>query len=145
MVQRLSPIALVLTVACAHKGGTGDGVPVRVYVLDSGRDPIPTGVVRHPDETDRHRVNAATGHWEDSVLYMPDGSEMIFHPGMSIQLEVSAPGYLTRVVQYDIRKRRNHIPVVLDKIEFNSDDIEEPIIQFGRDKPRTDGAGGPAN
>jgi len=137
--------ALILSASCAHTSGSGDGVPVRVYVLDADSDPVPTAVVRHPDEADRHRVNFATGHWEDSVLYMPDGSELVFTPGMSIQLEVSAPGYLTRVIQYDIRKRRNHLRVNLDKIEFESDEIEEPIIQFGRDKPRKDGGAGPAN
>jgi hypothetical protein len=145
MNRWLCTAALLITVSCAHTSGSGDGVPVRVYVLDSDSDPIPTGVVRHPEETDRHRVNAATGHWEGSVLYLPDGKEMIFMPGMSIELEISAPGFLTRVVQYDIRKRRNHIRVNLDKIEFQTDDIEEPIIQFGRDKPRADGGSGPAN
>jgi hypothetical protein len=145
MIRWVLCVAAVISVGCAHKGAAGDGVPVRVYVLNQGNDPIPTGVVRHPEESDRHRVNVATGHWEGSVLYMPDGSEMVFTPGMSIQLEVSAPGFLTRVVQYDIRKRRNHIRVNLDKIDFDSDDIEEPIIQFGRDKPREDGAGGPSN
>ena len=40
------------------------------------------------------------------ALYLPDGSELIFQPNTSIQLEVSAPGYLTKVIQYDIKKRQ---------------------------------------
>lgn len=126
---------LVSTSAEAKKPG-GDGVPVVVTVLDEQEAPIPTAIVRAPEEEDRHRVNTMTGSWEGSVLYLPDGSEMVFTPGMSIVLEVSAPGYVTQVVQYDIRKRKNKIQVTLQKLVLDESDIEEPLIQFGRDRPR---------
>jgi len=135
----------LLTFGCATTKSQGDGVPVKVYVLDDGGKPIPTAVVRHPKEADRHRVNAETGHWEGSVLYLPDGSELIFQPNTSIQLEVSAPGYLTKVIQYDIKKRRNQFDVKLDAMNLQATDLEEPIIQFGRDKKKTESGGGAAN
>jgi hypothetical protein len=135
----------LLTFGCATTKSQGDGVPVKVFVLDAEGDPIPTAVVRHPKEADRHRVNAATGHWEGSVLYLPDGSELVFQPNTSIQLEISAPGYLTKVIQYDIKKRRNQFPVTLDTMTLQATDLEEPIIQFGRDKKKSDAGGGAAN
>ena len=135
----------LLTFGCAITKSQGDGVPVKVFVLDAEGDPIPTAVVRHPKEADRHRVNAATGHWEGSVLYLPDGSELVFQPNTSIQLEISAPGYLTKVIQYDIKKRRNQFPVTLDTMTLQATDLEEPIIQFGRDKKRSEAGGGAAN
>ena len=130
---------------CATTKSTGDGVPVKVYVKDIAGAPISTAVVRHPSEADRHRVNAETGHWEQAILYLPDGSELVFEPGLNLQLEVSAPGYMTRVVAYDVKKRRNQFPVVLEKMNLKDADFEEPIIQFGRDKPRTNTGGGAAN
>lgn len=136
--------ALFGVVGCGPKVGT-DGVPLKVYVLNGKGDPIPTAVVRHPDEADRHRVNAATGHWEGSVLYMEDGSELIFEPNTTIQLEISAPGYLTKVISYDIKKRRNQFPVTLDKLSLKEDEFEEPIIQFGHDKKKSELGGGAAN
>ena len=108
-------------------------------------EPIPTAVVRHPKEADRHRVNAATGHWEGSVLYLPDGSELVFKPNTSLQLEVSAPGYLTKLIQYDIKKRRNQFPVELESMSLKEAEFEEPIIQFGRDRKKSDIGGGAAN
>ena len=122
--------------AVAAKGEKTEGVPVEVKVIDTEGAPVSTAVVRHPDEADRHRVNALTGSWSASVLYLPDGSEMIFTPGMSIQLEVSAPGYMTQIIQYDIRKRKNKIEVTLPKLDLENSEVEEPLIQFGRDKPR---------
>ncbi len=128
------------------KKADGEGVPVYVKVLDGEGEPVSTAVVRHPDEADRHRVNALTGEWFASVLYLPDGSEMIFTPGMSITLEVSAPGYMTQIVAYDIRKRKNKIEITLPPLPIEvEEEIEEPLIQFGRDRPRDVGGAGPAN
>lgn len=113
-----------------------NGVPVRVTVLDAERKPISTAVVRHPQEADRHRVNSVDGSWEASVLYMPDGSELRFTPGMTLELEISAPGYMTQVFQYQVRKRKNVVEIQLPKIEMDDANIEEPMISFGRDEPR---------
>ena len=112
------------------------GVNVRITVLDEAGAPIPTAVVRHPDEADRRRVNSVTGVWEDSILYLPDGSELRFVPGMTLQFEISAPGYITQVVQYDVRKRNNKLEIALKQMEIEEEEIDEPLIQFGRDKPR---------
>lgn len=134
-------VAMTLALAGLSPGGSDalaggtDGVAIQVTVLDLDGNPISTAVVRHPEEADRHRVNALTGVWEGDVLYLPDGSEMVFVPGMTLTLEVSAPGYVTQIVQYDVRKRRNRIEVTLPILEIDASDIEEPLIQFGRDKP----------
>ena len=136
-----SPFALALALALAPlsaeaKKSESGGVPVEVTVLDEAGKPIATAVIRHPEEADRHRVNAMTGSWAADVLYLPDGSELVFTPGMSITLEVSAPGYQTQIVQYDIRKRRNRLEVSLPVLVVDESGIDEPLIQFGRDKPR---------
>lgn len=141
----LTALVGVPSAAHAAKDKYEDGVPVKVVVLSPAGEPIPTAVIRHPDEADRHRVNSLTGSWEESKLYMPDGSELIFVPGMTIQLEVSAPGFMTQVIQYDIRKRKNTVEVTLPELPLDDSDIDEPLLQFGRDKPREDGGTGPAN
>lgn len=129
-------VALVAASPAFAKGKDDQGVPVKVVVLDPDRKPIPTAVVRHPQEADRHRVNSVDGSWETSALYMPDGSELRFTPGMSLDLEISAPGYTTQVIQYQVRKRRNVIEIKLAPIQMDVETIEEPVISFGRDEPR---------
>lgn len=137
--------ALLWSGPALSKKDKGEGVEVRIRVMDPAGEPIPTAVVRHPEEADRRRVNSVTGEWTASTLYLPDGSELVFVPGMSIQLEVSAPGYMTKIVKYDIRKRKNLALVQLEELAMEADDIEEPLIQFGRDRPREGGGAGPAN
>jgi hypothetical protein len=122
-----------------------EGVPVTVKVMDLLGEAVPTAVIRHPEEADRHRVNSITGEWTAPILYLPDGGELIFTPGMTIRLEISAPGYMTQIIQYDIRKRRNKIEVGLAELEEDDDGIEEPVIQFDRDQLRDVGGTGPAN
>jgi hypothetical protein len=137
--------ALFLSGPADAKSKETTGVSVKVVVTDTEGAPLATAVVRHPDESDRHRVNSVDGSWEASILYMPDGTEMIFTPGMDLRLEVSAPGYVTQIVQYNVRKRNNKIPVELAPLELQTEEIEEPVIQFGRDKPRDEGSEAPAN
>lgn len=120
----------------AKPADPAEGVPVKVVVKDDEGTPIPTAVVRHPLEQDRHRVNSVDGSWETSVLYMPDGTELRFTPGQTVELEISAPGYVTQVFQYQIRKRRNVVELKLHKIENETEQIEEPMVTFGRDVPR---------
>ncbi len=137
----MSSLFLVLgtlfsTPAEAAPKAADEGVPVKVVVKDEQAQPIATAVVRHPLEQDRHRVNSVDGSWETSVLYLPDGTELRFTPGQTLDLEISAPGYVTQVFQYQIRKRRNVIEVKLHKIENEVEQIEEPMITFGRDVPR---------
>jgi hypothetical protein len=114
------------------------GVPVKVVVLDEAGAPIPTAVVRHPQEADRHRVNTYDGSWEAAVLYLPDGTELKFLPGMTIELEVSAPGYVLQRIAYAIRKRKNVVEVRLQKmaLEMSEEEEEDEVnIGFGRDVP----------
>jgi hypothetical protein len=128
-------IALVSSPVAA-KDKEVPAVPVRVVVSDQAGGPIATAVVRHPQEADRHRVNSVDGSWEGSVLYLPDGSELRFTPGMTLELEISAPGYMTQVFQYQVRKRKNVVEIALPKIETDDTNVEEPVISFGRDDPR---------
>jgi hypothetical protein len=123
--------------AVALAGGDEDGIPVTVRVVDPAGEPVPTAVVRHPMEQDRHRVNTETGMLTLQVLYMPDGSEVLFTKGMTIDFEVSAPGYVNQPVTYVVRKRRNTFDVMLQKmaIDMSDDDPDDITIQFGRDKP----------
>jgi hypothetical protein len=128
--------SLLSTASPALAKPADEGVPVRVVVRDDTKTPIATAVVRHPQEADRHRVNAVDGSWEASVLYLPDGSELRFTAGMTLNLEISAPGYTTQVLTYQVRKRRNLVDVTLPKIDTDDSQIEEPTISFGRDEPR---------
>lgn len=138
--------AVVPTDALAKKGDDSIGTRVYVQVLDQAGEPIRTAVIRHPEEADRHRVNSVDGTWDDEVLYLPDGTELIFAPGMMLVLEVSAPGYETQVIQYQVRRRKNNMKVQLKELEYDEAEIEEPMMSFGRDTPRDEtGGGGPAN
>ena len=115
-----------------------EGIPVTVEVKDEMGNPIPTAVVRHPEETLRHRVNAENGTWSNTSLFLPNGDELTFLKGMTVYFEVSAPGYNNRFIEYVVRKRKNVILVVLPKMELDlseDDDMDDPVIQFGRDKP----------
>ena len=127
-----------LLLAPAAFAADEEGIPVTVRVVDAETTtPIATAVVRHPQEEDRHRVNTETGTWTGSVLYMPDGSEMFFTKGLTLEFEVSAPGYANQKVAYIVRKRKNVFDVPLTKmaIDMSEEDPEDIMIQFGRDKP----------
>ena len=131
-------LVLAALLAAAPAQAEEVGIPVTVHVMDTEGNPIPTAVVRHPNEADRHRVNTETGKWEASVLYMPNGDELVFEKGMQLEFEVSAPGYTNARITYYVRKRKNVAPVILEKMELDlstDEDIEDPVIQFGRDKP----------
>ena len=83
-------------------------------------------------------MNTETGAWTGSVLYLPNGDELIFQKNMILEFEISAPGYRNAQIKYQVRKRKNVVPVVLEKMDFNLDedeDADDPVIQFGRDKP----------
>jgi hypothetical protein len=114
------------------------GVEVTVQVVDPAGVPVSTAVVRHPKEADRHRVNTETGRWVGQVLYMPDGGELVFQKGMELEFEVSAPGYQNMRVLYEVKKRKNLVEVVLQKMDVDQlmeDEDDDPVIQFGRDRP----------
>ena len=52
---------------------------------------------------------------------------------------------LTQIIQYDIRKRKNNVEVRLPALALEEQEVDEPLLQFGRDKPRETGNTGPAN
>ena len=134
-------LAMSVASSTAFAGKYDDGIPVKICVQDEEGEPISTAVIRHPEESDRHRVNTTTGCWEESVLYMPDGSELKFEKGTELQFEISAPNYSNENITYTVRKRKNIIRVTLAELNLDFGEIEEnePMIQFGRDKP-IDGA-----
>ena len=140
LLSHLTAFAAVAGLAFTASTSIADdeGVPVEVRVLDPEGNPIPTAVVRHPQEEERHRVNTVTGSWKASVLYLPTGEDMRFEKGMELELEVSAPGWVSETVRYIVRKRKNVILVTLHPMESqdeNADPMDEPLIQFGRDRP----------
>jgi len=113
------------------------GIPVTVEVLNTKTlVPVPTAVVRHPDEAERHRVNSETGRWTEKVLYMKDGSELVFKKDLILKFEISAPGFVNESVVYQVRKRKNVIQVFLREMSFDEDEDEDSVnLEFGRDKP----------
>lgn len=145
-MKALSVLLLIFVGCATTPQGTGTGTRIQVRVLSENGEPIPTAVIRHPDEEERHRVNSVTGTWEEEVLYMPDGSELIFTPGLLLYLEISAPNYESQVVQYQVRRRRNSLSVTLKRLEMQEVTIDEPMMSFGRDKPiDASEGGGPSN
>tara|TARA_B110000037_G_C16931816_1_gene428928 strand:+ start:18 stop:488 length:471 start_codon:yes stop_codon:yes gene_type:complete len=138
---------VVFTVAgCATTPQGEVGTIVQVTVEDSEGDPVPTAVIRHPEEADRHRVNTVTGVWEEEVLYLPDGTELIFEPGLLLYLEISAPRYVSQTIQYEVKRRRNRVVVTLEALEIEEAVIDAPMMSFGRDRAiDSAGGGGPSN
>jgi hypothetical protein len=130
----------------AKKPKEGEGVMVNVTVLDAEQsEAIAVAMVRHPQDSGPQRVNEITGKWSASEIFLPDGGLLPFLPGSSLRLEISAPGYVTQIVEYDIRKRRNNVEVFLEKMEIDNEDLEAPIPTFHRNQPREGSGGGAAN
>lgn len=113
------------------------GIPVTIEVTDAEGAPIPTAVIRHRVEADRHHVNTVTGRWTADVLYLPDGSELVFAKKTELEFEISAPSYESARVKYVVKKRKNIVQIALDKAPAIEDDepFEEPIVKFARPKP----------
>jgi hypothetical protein len=136
-----APVATGLTlapaVAHAKKKNDDGGIPLAIQVLGPDGMPLSTAKVRNPQEKEPHSVRTNDGTWEGDVLYLPDGTEVFFDKGMELTFEVSAPGYKNRKITYVMRKRKNKVVVQLEKLKLGIDDFEDedPVIQFGRDKP----------
>ena len=135
--QAFQVLFLLLFSSVALAAGD-EGIEVTVEVRDyDTNEVVPTAVVRHPEEAVRHRVNVKDGRWREKILYLADGSELVFTKGLTLMFEVSAPGYKNETATYTVRKRKNVIEVLLTKMEISLDeDFEnEPNISFGRDRP----------
>lgn len=129
---------MTLTAAPSAYAQDDEGIPVSIKVLDPSGQPVPAAVVRHPLEEERHRVNTVTGEWSASILYLPDGTALVFEKGMQLKFEVSAPGYELATVNYIVRKRKNNVLVTLNPlpvIEGDDDDMDNISIGFGRSVP----------
>lgn len=131
---RPAVLALLATMLAAPGRGP---LALTIQVLDETGSPVTTAVVRHTEEEERHRVNAVTGSWTGTALYLEGGTEVPFEEGQDVTFEVSAPGFLTETVRYLVRKRKNVIVVTLSEMDIRSDlgQLEDPMITFGRDKP----------
>jgi len=134
----VSSLFLATTVLCSEPAQAKKGpISLTVQVEDSIGEPIVSAAVRHPEERERHRVNHVTGAWTTTALYLPGGDILKFDPGMEVEFEVTAPGYVSETIRYIVRKRKNVIEVTLQEMDLAEDREapEDPIIAFGRDKP----------
>lgn len=134
--------------ADAKKAKEGEGVDIEITVLDAeDNTPIPTAVIKHSEVDEPARVNESTGAWKESEVFDARGNAHPFSPGNTEQFSISASGYLTTVVAYDVRKRHNVIEIKLQKMVIDDDDITEDIVlPFIRNEALDGGqSGGGAN
>ena len=140
------PVTSFVSPAEAKKGNSDEGILITIIILDEEtEEPIQTAKVKHSLESDSSRVNKLTGKWQAREVYDAEGNEHKFKSGQTENFSVSAPGYTTRIVKYDVRKRRNNIELKLQKMDVDNDTVEMPIIKFGRDQEREGGSPGGAN
>ena len=112
-------LTLFVSEADAKKRKKGEGIVVEVKVLDKEDSAIvATAMIRYPKDETTYRVNEVNGIWKASEIYLSDGDTMHFTPGSSVQLEISAPGYVTQLVQYDVRRWRNKVEISLEKMKM---------------------------
>ena len=137
LIPVLCSAGLLFSSACKKNTtvSNGPGIEVTVRVLDEAGAPVGSATVRHPDEADPHPVNVMSGAFAASVLYMPDGRELIFEKDLQLTFEISAAGYVNQEVLYTVKKRNNQVTVVLEKMNLDIDDDDDAVIGFGRDKP----------
>ena len=139
-------LAMLTGQAEAKKRKDGEGVLIEIIVLDgTNAEPISTAVVKHEREADSSRVNQLSGKWQAREVFDAEGEEHLFLPNQTEQFSISAPGYMTQIIQYDVRRRRNNIEIKLQKMEMDTETIEPPLIPFGRDQEREGGGPGGAN
>jgi len=81
--------------------------------MDTQGLPIQNAWVRLP-QTEGRRMVDETGKWQSSSLYDLDGNEIFFTKGKILDFTISAPGYTSRSVAYEVRGRRNLITVQLE-------------------------------
>ncbi len=137
---------LYVSPADAKKRKPDEGVMVELKVTDKKtKSVVPTATIRYPSDDSYSEVNELTGIWKSAEIYLSDGSVRVFTPGTTLQLEVSAPGYVTQIVQYDIRRWRNRVVISLEEMEINDNDLEPPSTTFGRDREKDPSTGGAAN
>jgi hypothetical protein len=136
MFKRLLLTAVLACASASPAFAKSSELMLKIMVRDEAAQPLITASVRNSQEAEKHGVNGTTGAWEGSVLYLPDGTEVKFAADMPLEFEISAPGFITQKVAYQMRKRKNLIQVNLVKIpEEPADPNEEEVdVGFGRDK-----------
>ena len=91
---------------------------ITVRVMDQNGEPIPNAWVRLP-QTEGRRMVDETGKWQAKSLYELDGRERFFLKGMTLDFTISAPGYTSRSVAYEVQRKRNLISVELRPMKHN--------------------------
>ena len=129
----------------AKKKKKGEGVNIVITVLDEqSKKPVSTAKVKHPLEEIAHSVNDVTGVWQDTRILLPDGDMLHFSPGSSVDFQVSAPGYVTKYINYDIQPWKNKVDIYLKKMDLNTGDDLLPL-PLGGDENRDPSMGGGGN
>ena len=113
-----------------------DGTLITVRVLDQQGEPVSTAVVRHREEKVLHRVNTDTGEFSERVLYLEDGEELFIKKGMQLDFEVSAPGYRTKSIQCNVRRRKNVFEVPLQPLYLDPNEEKAEQIEIPMPRPR---------
>ena len=80
-----------------------------------------------------------------SEILLDDGTQLHFTPGSALEFEVSAPGYVTQHIRYDVKRWRNNVQIKLQKMDISTDGIEIPLVPMGGDTARDPSAGGGGN
>ena len=101
-----------------------DAKIVTVRVLDKNDKPIPNAWVRLP-QTEGRRMVDEFGKWQAKSLYELDGNERFFMKKDVLDFTISAPGYTSRSVAYEVQNRRNLITVQLEPMNYAILDGEE--------------------
>ena len=95
-----------------------DAKLITVRVMDQNGEPIPNAWVRLP-QTEGRRMVDELGKWQAKSLYELDGRERHFLKGMVLDFTISAPGYTSRSVAYEVQRNRNLISVQLRPMQHN--------------------------
>ena len=139
-------LLFVMGNADAKKRKDGEGVLIEITVLDKETaEPVAMAVVKHSKEADSSRVNQLSGKWQAREVFDAEGEEYPFLPSNTEEFSISAPGYMPEFFSYDVRRRRNNIEIMLQKMELDTETIDQPLIPFGRDQEREEGGPGGAN
>lgn len=118
----------IMTLSAPSAANEDDAKLITVRVVDNAALPIQNAWVRLP-QTEGRRMVDETGKWQAKSLYELDGRERYFLPGMVLDFTISAPGYTSRSVAYEVQKRRNLLTVQLEPMTVpildaeNDDDL----------------------
>ena len=112
----LSPLLFCASIVASPAAHAERPQILAVTVTDAAGAVVPNAWVRIPETEGRRTVDPTSGIWEASMLYRYDGDPLVFTKGMTLVVTVSAPGYLSQTFEYELRSRRNELPVQLEKM-----------------------------